>query len=206
MVSLSALCPRYAFGQSQLISPSSNMLYPQEDRENNTLHFTCRTCHYSEPPQSACVYRNELSNSAGETAGITQDIGEDPTVGYDFPEMCTLCGQEILCQVCGKATDAGCWLEVNGDGSETTAPYGIFNNHDKHDDDDQADNYSDPMSDEDHGEWVSDSIHHSSNSHTVPSQNLNYHQSQQSRPEHTGDVTSSVPLQNLHISHAGSVG
>ena len=46
----------------------------------------------------------------GATAGITQDVGQDPTVG--FPDFCTLCGQEIFCEICGQETDRGCWLEV----------------------------------------------------------------------------------------------
>ena len=30
---------------------------------------------------------------------MTQDVGADPTVG--LPDFCTLCGQEILCFICG---------------------------------------------------------------------------------------------------------
>lgn len=30
---------------------------------------------------------------------MTQDVGADPTVG--LPDFCTLCGQEILCFLCG---------------------------------------------------------------------------------------------------------
>ncbi|KAI4154526.1 MAG: hypothetical protein LQ340_001615 [Diploschistes diacapsis] len=58
----------------------SNMLYPKEDRESNTLIFACRTCQFSEPAPSSCVYRNTLSNTVGETAGVTQDVGSDPTL------------------------------------------------------------------------------------------------------------------------------
>lgn len=65
---------------------SSNMLYPKEDRLSNTLMFACRTCPFSEPATSACVFRNELSNTVGETAGITQDVGSDPTVSV-MPTM-----------------------------------------------------------------------------------------------------------------------
>lgn len=59
---------------------SSNMLYPKEDRLSNTLMFACRTCQFSEPASSSCVFRNILHNSVGETAGVTQDVGSDPTV------------------------------------------------------------------------------------------------------------------------------
>ena len=77
---------------------SSNMLYPKEDRMRNTLMFACRTCQFSEPATSSCVFRNILHNSVGETAGVTQDVGSDPTVG--LPIFCTLCGQEVGCPSC----------------------------------------------------------------------------------------------------------
>ena len=97
------------------------MLYPQEDRERMELYFACRSWSYSEPPSTTCVYRNELSNSVGDTAGITQDIGQDPTVRSDFcPDICTVCGQEIICVRCNKPAHVlGCWLEVADQDVET---------------------------------------------------------------------------------------
>ncbi|KAB8349883.1 hypothetical protein FH972_023896 [Carpinus fangiana] len=106
----------------------SNMLYPKEDRVNNALIFACRNCDYREPAPSSCIYRNELTNTVGETAGITQDVGQDPTVGdptsaqqtqesgedddSDMP-CCTMCGQEIVCDVCEEpAAELGLCLEV----------------------------------------------------------------------------------------------
>lgn len=74
------------------------MLYPKEDRMSNTLMFACRTCQFSEPATSSCVFRNILHNSVGETAGVTQDVGSDPTVG--LPIFCTLCGQDVGCYLC----------------------------------------------------------------------------------------------------------
>ncbi|KIW00681.1 uncharacterized protein PV09_07865 [Verruconis gallopava] len=59
----------------------ANLLYPKEDKANQRLEFACRTCYYSEPAETTCIFRNEIANTVGETAGITQDIGEDPTVG-----------------------------------------------------------------------------------------------------------------------------
>lgn len=76
------------------------MLYPVEDKEEQKLIFNCRICNKSEDATAFCVYRNELSNTIGETAGITQDVGQDPTVG-SLP-VCTMCGQEILCEQCGN--------------------------------------------------------------------------------------------------------
>lgn len=58
----------------------SNMLYPHEDKENNVLMFRCRTCHAVEPATNYCVFRNNLAINAGETAGVTTDVGSDPTV------------------------------------------------------------------------------------------------------------------------------
>lgn len=83
------------------------MLYPKEDRENQQLMFACRTCEFSEPAASSCVFRNTLYNEVGETAGVTQDVGSDPTVGIpeselDFDPTCTLCGDRIKCEVCGE--------------------------------------------------------------------------------------------------------
>ena len=48
----------------------------------------------------------------GETAGVTQDVGSDPTVG--LPDFCTLCGQEILCFLCAEepCSEVGGYEEV----------------------------------------------------------------------------------------------
>ncbi|KAJ9161597.1 hypothetical protein NKR19_g2117 [Coniochaeta hoffmannii] len=60
-------------------SECSNMLYPKEDEVNHKLMFECRTCAYTEEAASTCIFRHNLSNTAGETAGVTQDVGSDPT-------------------------------------------------------------------------------------------------------------------------------
>lgn len=62
--------------------------------------FACKTCQYSEKASSSCVYRNNLDTSIGETAGVTTDVGADPTVG--LPDFCTLCGQAISCFYCDE--------------------------------------------------------------------------------------------------------
>jgi DNA-directed RNA polymerase II subunit RPB9 len=56
------------------------MLYPKEDRRTQTLMYACRTCPFSEPSTSSCVFRNNLIQDVTETAGVTQDVGTDPTV------------------------------------------------------------------------------------------------------------------------------
>lgn len=104
--------------------------------------FACRTCPYSEVATSSCVFRNELTNTVGATAGITQDVGTDPTVGDltsrnasrgsidsgyqgsdhnealateddNFMPICTMCGQEIVCEYCGEPCEGGFCLEVD---------------------------------------------------------------------------------------------
>ncbi|KAK8058768.1 hypothetical protein PG994_009216 [Apiospora phragmitis] len=61
-------------------SECSNMLYPKEDEDSHKLQFTCRTCQYTEEANSTCVFRNVMNNAVGETAGVTQDVGSDPTL------------------------------------------------------------------------------------------------------------------------------
>ncbi|KAG8627671.1 hypothetical protein KVT40_005154 [Elsinoe batatas] len=96
----------------------ANMLYPREDKTLGTLTFQCRNCQFSEEVGPVCIYRNELSNTVGETSGVTQDVASDPTVGDTsdpdpiIPGFCTFCGQEILCPTCGDPTDGGQYLEV----------------------------------------------------------------------------------------------
>ncbi|KAK7626698.1 hypothetical protein IWX48DRAFT_634609 [Phyllosticta citricarpa] len=70
----------------------SNLLYPRENKENNTLQFACRTCSYETEAQSSCIYRNELSNTAAETAGVTSDLGQDPTLPRTN-RPCPKCGE-----------------------------------------------------------------------------------------------------------------
>lgn len=113
------------------------MLYPKEDRVNNTLMFACRTCTFSEPAGTSCIYRNSLKETIAETPGNVQDVADDPTVGtanlslddndsdsmmYEMedaegldmiPDLCTLCGQEILCPICENPTDRGFMLETD---------------------------------------------------------------------------------------------
>lgn len=84
-------------------SECSNMLYPKEDERNLKLQFTCRTCQFTEDAKTTCVFRNNLENSAGETAGVTQDVGSDPTVSDLSPLLCLCCGFPISCILCGQS-------------------------------------------------------------------------------------------------------
>ncbi|KAI5855079.1 hypothetical protein GGS23DRAFT_590107 [Durotheca rogersii] len=74
-------------------SECSNMLYPKEDEDAHKLQFTCRTCRYTEEATSSCVFRNVMNNAAGETAGVTQDVGSDPTLPRSN-KTCPSCGHE----------------------------------------------------------------------------------------------------------------
>jgi DNA-directed RNA polymerase II subunit RPB9 len=58
----------------------NNMLYPREDKTQGQLLFECRICEYVEQAATPLVYRHELVSNIGETAGIVNDIGSDPTL------------------------------------------------------------------------------------------------------------------------------
>ncbi|KAF2235787.1 hypothetical protein EV356DRAFT_531638 [Viridothelium virens] len=59
----------------------SNMLYPRENSNTNELVFACGMCDFEDKAvENKCVWRHELSNTVGETAGITQDVSADPSV------------------------------------------------------------------------------------------------------------------------------
>ncbi|EEP75954.1 predicted protein [Uncinocarpus reesii 1704] len=87
----------------------SNLLYPKEDRTTNTLMFSCRTCHVGEPATSHCVFQNKLNSQVGDTAGVTQDVASDPTVGLPF---CTLCGEQITFEQSDQSGDDECQMDL----------------------------------------------------------------------------------------------
>lgn len=107
-------------------SECSNMLYPKEDEDGHKLQFTCRTCQYTEEATSSCVFRNVMNNAAGETAGVTQDVGSDPTVRNEVPcssqssalasadtslAVCLRCGVTLL--HCDRCKDPASVEEYN---------------------------------------------------------------------------------------------
>ncbi|KAF2112683.1 hypothetical protein BDV96DRAFT_648928 [Lophiotrema nucula] len=105
-------------------SECSNLLFPREDKAENKLLFACRTCSFTEEAPSSCVMRHEIASSVGDTAGITQDVGQDPTVGLSrslshttlseaVPGFCTMCGQDIVCEECGEETAPGLCFEAD---------------------------------------------------------------------------------------------
>ena len=69
----------------------NNMLYPKEDKEGQRLLYACRNCGYTELAENPKVYRHELITNIGATAGVVQDIGNDPTLPRSNKE-CPECG------------------------------------------------------------------------------------------------------------------
>lgn len=72
-------------------------------------------------PSSSDIRKNSNSfyglSSQGDDVLMGEDGVEEEQIedseGLDgIPDMCTLCGQEILCPVCGGATDQGVLLET----------------------------------------------------------------------------------------------
>jgi DNA-directed RNA polymerase II subunit RPB9 len=81
----------------------SNLLYPKEHDKAAKLTYLCRTCQYQVEADQSCVFRNILNSSSGETAGVTQDVGSDPTVSEAPAVLCLYCGTCITCTLCGVA-------------------------------------------------------------------------------------------------------
>ncbi|KAF2652722.1 hypothetical protein K491DRAFT_635146 [Lophiostoma macrostomum CBS 122681] len=73
-------------------SECSNLLFPREDKANSELLFACRTCSFTEKAPSSCVMRHEIASSVGDTAGITQDVAQDPTLPRIL-KPCPKCGE-----------------------------------------------------------------------------------------------------------------
>ncbi|CAM1505094.1 Fc.00g107310.m01.CDS01 [Cosmosporella sp. VM-42] len=98
-------------------SECSNMLYPKEDHDAHKLQFTCRTCQYTEEAQSTCVFRNDLNTQAGETAGVTQDVGSDPTVSELLPVLCHYCG-DFISSSSSVEPDSKMFVDLDDDEAE----------------------------------------------------------------------------------------
>jgi DNA-directed RNA polymerase II subunit RPB9 len=60
----------------------SNLLYPKETRSGDgwVLTYFCKACHHVESSNPSCTFRRELGNNVTETAGVTTDVANDPTV------------------------------------------------------------------------------------------------------------------------------
>lgn len=126
-------------------SECSNMLYPKEDADAHKLQFTCRTCQFTEDAQSTCVFRNDLNTSAGETAGVTQDVGSDPTVSEPLPVLCDFCGHVVYCSTCVQPASTLFVVKTSCEKQETigmcqvTFPWGDEDPFDEYDEEMMAD-------------------------------------------------------------------
>lgn len=76
----------------QFCSECSNLLFPREDKAEGKLLYACKTCSFSEDAPTACVMRHEIASTVGDTAGITQDVGQDPTLPR-ISKPCPTCGE-----------------------------------------------------------------------------------------------------------------
>ena len=96
---------------------SSNLLYPKENREQNSLTFVCKACTAITETDPACTYRHHLGSTVTETAGVTTDVANDPTVGDTSLEVyfCTMCGDVLRCRDCGLSVVEGSGVEDPSD-------------------------------------------------------------------------------------------
>lgn len=90
---------------------SSNLLYPREDRQLKKLLYVCKACASVQEHESACTYRQNLSEAAQESMGEKAYVSNDPTVRDDpeVPCLCTMCGEHLQCASCGmpRIEDSG---------------------------------------------------------------------------------------------------
>lgn len=77
--------------------------------------------------------RHDIASTVGDTAGVTNEVGADPTVGLTrshssaslglwdaCPHVCTMCGMEIVCEECGELGAPGYVLETTDEHPITT--------------------------------------------------------------------------------------
>ncbi|CAJ1943080.1 unnamed protein product [Cylindrotheca closterium] len=71
----------------------SSMLYPQEDKRNRTLQYSCRLCSYKEAtPQYPLIYRNNLKHEVGNVLNnVPSSIADDPTLARSQNAKCSNC-------------------------------------------------------------------------------------------------------------------
>ncbi|KIV92267.1 hypothetical protein PV10_06724 [Exophiala mesophila] len=86
----------------------SNLLYPKEDRATSTLLYICKACHATTTHDSACTFRQHLGATVQETAGVTTDVANDPTLPR-AKQICPKCREEeaVYFQSQQRAADTG---------------------------------------------------------------------------------------------------
>ncbi|KAI0289993.1 hypothetical protein BC826DRAFT_1029456 [Russula brevipes] len=75
-------------------SECNNLLYPKAEQQRRTMVYACRICpSVDETVDNGLVYRNDLLNVTKEQAGVTTDLGQDPTLAHTNI-ACPHCGHE----------------------------------------------------------------------------------------------------------------
>ncbi|KAH9077855.1 hypothetical protein EDB83DRAFT_1525961 [Lactarius deliciosus] len=75
-------------------SECNNLLYPKAEQQRRTMVYACRICpSVDETVDNGLVYRNDLLNVTKEQAGVTTDLGQDPTLAHTNI-ACPNCGHE----------------------------------------------------------------------------------------------------------------
>ncbi|KAG8906664.1 DNA-directed RNA polymerase II core subunit rpb9 [Tulasnella sp. 403] len=77
----------------QFCSECNNILSPKADPARRLMLMWCRSCNAEETSQSPIVYKNDLLTDTRERAGVTQDLGLDPTLPHAII-ACPKCGNE----------------------------------------------------------------------------------------------------------------
>lgn len=103
-----------------MLHSSSNLLYPKENRDNHQLDFVCKACTAVTKHDTACTFRHHLGATVTETAGVTTDVANDPTVGDTSLDVyfCTMCGDTLRCTECGVSA-------VEDSGDEVASDEGV---------------------------------------------------------------------------------
>eukprot|EP01125_Pyxidicula_operculata_P017073 TRINITY_DN593_c0_g1_i3.p1 TRINITY_DN593_c0_g1~~TRINITY_DN593_c0_g1_i3.p1 ORF type:complete len:109 (+),score=8.43 TRINITY_DN593_c0_g1_i3:41-367(+) len=75
---------------------SNHMLYPQENRESNTLEMVCRACPFREEARNFKIYEHHLTQLEEEKtinwSDIASDVTRPRTSGIDCPN----CGYNLV--------------------------------------------------------------------------------------------------------------
>ncbi|CAO1613660.1 unnamed protein product [Jaminaea pallidilutea] len=70
----------------------NNLLYPEVDRSNHVLLYSCRNCNYREEARENIVFRNDLKSVTKEQPGVIDSIRTDPTLPRRHDHICPECG------------------------------------------------------------------------------------------------------------------
>ncbi|BFZ60382.1 DNA-directed RNA polymerase II core subunit rpb9 [Saitoella coloradoensis] len=85
----------------------NNILHPLEDKLKKRLLLHCRRCGYTENAEDPTIFRQELRSTVADTAGVTTDLGSDPTLPRS-DQQCPKCGEKdaVFFQSQAKRADA----------------------------------------------------------------------------------------------------